>query len=406
MIPGSLALISAYFDDETRGKAIGTWSAFTTGASILAPAVGGFLADYGLWRVIFFLTVPLALLSLWALATHVPESYDEEAPRELDYTGAILISIGLVGIVYGATEIGRTRDFSNPVLSGAIAVGVIALLIFLFVEWGSDHPLMPLKLFKSRTFTGVNLLTLLLYGALGGGLFFLPLNLQQVQGYGATAAGLAVLPMSLLLMLMSRRAGSFVDTYGPRPPLIIGPIIVGFGYAALALPGITDGVSDFWLTYLPGLLLLGVGMGLTVAPLTTSALGSVPQHNSGIASGVNNLMSRAAGVLAVAIMGGVALVTFSDNLQAEVQPLNLSAEAEVQLIANSGDLAGMQIPDNVDETRYDVVDTAINLAFVKTFRLIMWIAAILCWLSAGVAALLVEKELHHYEEERIVPAAD
>lgn len=398
MIPGSLAIISAYFDDNTRGKAIGTWSSFTTAASVLAPILGGFLASAGLWRAIFFLCVPFAAISLYALVTRVPESKDDEMPKGLDITGTIAIAVGLTGLVYGATEIGNSFSGSSntvsPVISiGALVIGIIGLIVFYFIERNSDHPLVPLKLFKSRTFSGVNLLTLFLYGALAGALFFLPLNLIQIQGYNEVIAGIATLPITVALILMSGWAGGLVDSVGPRPPLIGGPALVGVGFIALSIPGITSGVSAYWWTYFPGMLLMGVGMGLTVAPLTTSALGSVPQRNSGVASGVNNLMSRAAGVLAVAMMGGLALVTFSGTLQASTDDLALREDSREQLIANSGDLARTQIPDSVSDTDATAVKSAIDTSFVTTFRLMMWIGAALAFLSAILAFIMVEAEL-------------
>ena len=393
MIPGSLAIISAYFPDSKRGKAIGTWSSFTTAASLLAPAVGGFLADVGLWRANFALVAPFALVSLYALYSHVPESRDDESPEGFDVAGTILIAIGLIGINFGLTEFGRTNDFTDTLSWAAIIAGLIATLAFVYVETHSKHPLVPPHLFKSRTFTGVNMMTLFLYGALAGALTFLPLNLIQIQGYSATLAGFAVLPVTILIMVMSPWAGGLIDRIGPRLPLIIGPTIVGFGFAGLALPGVTDGTAQFLYTFLPALLLVGVGMGVTVAPLTTSALGSVPQHNSGVASSVNNLASRAAGVFAVALMGGIGLVTFTGALTADVDALSLPDDARQTIIATSGDLAETTVPDDLSAPQTEAVETTIRWAFVDMFRLLMRIAAGMCWISAALAALLVDETL-------------
>lgn len=393
MVPGSLAIISAYFDSGTRGRAIGLWSAIVTAASALAPVLGGVLADIGLWRLILFVVAPFGLASLWALIQHVPESRDEEAPPQLDYLGGVLIILALGGIVFGATEIGRTSNFTDPTSLIAIIVGFVALGLFIVVEQRSDHPLVSLKLFQSRTFTGVNLQTLILYGALAGAITFLPWNLQQIQGYSATVAGFAGLPISILLTIMSGWAGSLVDRVGPRPPLIIGPTIVGFGFAALAIPGVTTGPSQYFVTFLPGILLIGFGMGVTVAPLTTTALGSVPQHNSGVASAINNLMSRASGSLAVALMGGLMLGSFTTMVMDFSVEANLPPEAEQTLIVNSQDLGNTQVPANLSESQTATVENAINWAFVQTFRIIVLITAVLCWLSALVAAWLIEPEL-------------
>jgi len=396
MVPGSLAIISAYFDDDTRGLAIGTWSMFTTGASILAPTAGGLLADAGLWRAIFFLCVPLAAISLYALLTHVPESRDEDMPQVLDIPGAVLITLALGGIIFGATEVGRSGAFDvseNPLPIIAIVIGIVALIAFYFVERRSDHPLVPLRLFISRTFLGANLMTLFLYGALAGALFFLPLNLQQIQGYSATISGLASLPVTLGIIFMSPWMGRLVDRRGPRLPMTLGPVTVGIGFLALAIPGVTGGAGDYWLTYFPGLVIMGLGMGFVVAPLTTAALGSVPQRNSGVASGINNFMSRASGALTQAILGGIALIAFTTVLQGSVNLLDVSPEAEAQVMENSADFGNTTVPDGLSDEIAAEMASAIDWAFVQTFRQMMVIAALLCFLSAGLAALLVQKEL-------------
>lgn len=400
MVPGSLAIVSAFFDSKERGQAIGTWSAFTTMTSVLGPVLGGVLAEAGLWRMVFFINVPLAIGALYALVTHVPESRDEEAPEQLDIPGAVLVTLGLAGIVYSATEIGRVGlgGFQDPVLMGTLVGGILALVAFVFVELRSDHPLMSLTLFKSKTFSGANLLTLFLYGALGGALFFLPLNLVQVQGYRESLAGFAQLPFTVLLIVMSRWAGGLVETRGPRLPLIIGPTIVGFGFLGLGFVGITDGASDYWTTFFPWLVVFGFGMGLVVAPLTTSVMGSVPQHSSGVASGINNAISRSAGVLAVAVLGGVALVSFSGNLMSQADELALEGKAEKVLEVEAADLAAATPPDRLPKEQSIAVEEAVSTAFIDTFNLIMFIAAVMCWLSAGMAALLIEPKLKPPEE--------
>lgn len=407
MIPGSLAIISAYFDDNLRGRAIGTWSSFTTMTSVLGPTLGGVLADAGLWRVVFFINLPLAALALYALITHVPESKDETAPKQLDYPGAILVTLGLAGIVYGFTEIGRVgidTGLSDPAYIGPLLGGFVAMGLFVWVEARSDHPLMRLSLFKSRTFSGANLLTLLLYGALGGALFFLPLNLIQIQGYSATAAGLATLPFSILLVVMSPWAGGLVDRVGPRPPLIIGPILVGLAFLGLAIPSMveTDNLlvffpSSYFVTFFPALLLFGVGMGLVVAPLTTTVMGSVPQQNAGTASGINNAVSRASGVLVTAILGGIALVFFTNGLLADVSDLGLSTASETALEAEAEDLAAADVPYPVIQqfslVKVFEVRAAISNTFVDTFRLMMVIGAVMSFASALMAYLLIEERL-------------
>ena len=399
MVPGSLAIVSAYFDDNTRGKAIGYWSSATILTSIAGPILGGVLAENGLWRWIFFLNIPLAIVALWALWTHVPESRDEEATPHFDTIGAILFALGMGGITYGAINIGEAGldGLQRYDLIAILLAGVVLMGLFIFQESRSKEPMMPLSLFKSPTFLGTNLLTLFLYGALGGALYFFPLNLVQVQGYRESFAGFAMLPWSIILVILSPMMGGIVDRYGPRLPLVIGPLITGVGFASLTLIGITEGISDYWLTFLPATLLLGFGMGITVAPLTTAVMGSVPQHSAGIASGVNNAMSRASQVLALSIMGGIALVFFIGNLSPSVEALELPAEAEVQILDSASDLGGIPIPEALSETETDSVRTVIREEFVAMFNLMMWIATGLCWLSAVLALIFVEGELNPFE---------
>lgn len=399
MVPGSLAIIAAYFDDDVRGQAIGTWSALTTMLSVLAPVVGGFLAENDLWRGVFFITIPFAAIALWTLARYVPESRDENASARLDYTGAALITVGMGGIVFGATEIGRAGldGFTNPLLVGTLLMGLFALIAFVWFERRTSNPMVNMRLFRSRTFSGANLLTLLLYGALGGVLVFLPLNLIQVQGYGETVAGFAQLPFSILLIVMSPWAGGLVEKVGPRLPLTVGPLIVALGFVMLALPGMTGGPADYWTTYFPGIFLFGFGMGVVVAPLTTTVMGSVPRHNSGVASGVNNAISRSAGSLTTAVLGGVALIVFVNMLTANVEALNLSDAANDQLVENAQDLAETQVPEAISGDAAEEVASAIDESFVQTFRLLMLVGAAMSVVSALLAAVFIEKRLPHPE---------
>ncbi len=396
MVPGSLAIVSAYFDDASRGRAIGIWSSFTTMTSILGPILGGLLVDADFWRGIFFINIPLAALAVFALLRYVPESRDEDAPRQTDFLGTALVTIGLAGIVFGATELGRfdaDRLAPTPVLYASLVIGVLALIAFVVVESRIRNPMVSLKLFASRTFTGANALTLFLYGALAGALLFFPLNLQQIQGYTGTQASLALLPFSILLMIISPWMGNVVNRFGPRLPLVIGPALVGFGFIALSLPGITDGINSYWTTYFPGAVLLGLGMGITVAPLTTSVMGSVPQRSAGVASGINNAVSRAAGVLAIAIMGGIALSTFMNTLTASLDASAVPDEVRREVIATADRLGATDAPEGTSGEVVAVVDTAVAESFLQTFRLMMYIGAGLAWISALLAALLVEDQL-------------
>jgi MFS family permease len=418
MIPSSLALLSASFPAERRGRAIGLWSTFGALAVALGPAVGGWLAEAGLWRAVFFLHIPLAALVLIALL-RVPESkvahtgdcpgryaesrqahlevVERRCPRGvagLDWTGALLATLGLAGITLAFIEAPQRGPglsaLRDPLIWLPLVAGGAALAAFVVVERRAARPMVPLELFRSRTFSGSNLLTLFLYAALDAALFFLPLNLVQVQGYPQSMAGLTILPFVALLTVLSPWAGRLVDRVGPRLPLIIGPALVGVAMVLLAWPGLTAGPAEFWTTFLPGIAMLGVGMGVTVAPLTTAVMGSVPDENAGTASGVNNAVSYTAAVLAIAVLGALALGVFGQNLAAATESLGLPAEAQAELAAEAANLGGAAVPEGLDEATSAAVGQAIDEAFVGTYRLIMLICAGLSFLSALTTAFLIE----------------
>jgi len=390
LVPGSLAIISAYFPAEGRGKAIGTWSTFSTLTTIGGPILGGWLAGHGLWRAVFFINVPLALIALFTLITRVPESRDEKMPPKLDYVGAALAIVGLAGLTFGFLQ-APDLGLSDIQVIGGLVVGVIALIAFVWVEARSDHPMMPLGLFRSRTFSGTNLLTLFLYAALGVVPFFLVLNLIQVQGYRAEIAGFIFLPFTILLALMSRWSGGLIDRVGARLPLIVGPAIDAVGFFLLALPGLTGGESQYWTTFFPGIFALGIGMGITVAPLTTAVMGSAPQENSGTASGINNAVARTASVLAIAIVGALAISIFTTNLDTRSAALQLPAQSTSELQAQASQFGAAKPPADLSADQTAAASEAIKLSFVDTFRVIAGIGAALAVLSAIMAALLVEK---------------
>lgn len=399
MVPGSLAILTASFPPERRGAAIGLWSTFSALMIALGPVLGGWLASQDLWRIVFFINIPLAVVTLFAL-TKVPESKDESAPQELDITGSLLATLGLAGITYGfiqAPEFG----FGDWRILASLSGGLLLAAAFIYVEVRSDHPIVPPRLFRSRTFSGTNLLTLFLYAALGGALFFLPLNLIQVQGYPEGIAGLTLLPFVLLLTLMSRWAGGLVDRIGARIPLTVGPIIAGLGAFLFALPGLTDGPQAFWSTFLPPILVMGLGMGITVAPLTTAVMGAAPEESAGTASGINNAVSRSASVLAVAILGAIALFSFRASLQDRTRDLNLPQAAQAALSEEARNLGAAAVPESLSGEAAAEVALAIKLSFVDAFRLVAVIAAVLCWVSAVIAAVLVEGKPHPQMQQKL-----
>lgn len=387
LVPGSLAIIGAFFDSEKRGRAIGTWSGFTAITSAFGPVLGGWLVQFASWRWVFFINFPIAAIVLFVLFWRVPESESEEDQRRgLDWWGAILATLGLGGIVYGLTEANNV-GFSNPLVLVALVVGVAALIIFLIMEARIKTPMLPLSLFRSPTFSGANLLTLLLYAALGGALFFLPFNLIRVQGYSPTAAGAANLPFVLIMFTLSRWSGGLVARYGAKIPLIVGPLIAAAGFVLFSLPGIG---GSYWTTFFPAIIVLGIGMAIAVAPLTTAVMGSVDPQRVGIASGINNAVARAAGLMAIAVLGIVALVTFSSSLDSSLSALPLPPGIHSVLIAQQNKLVGIAIPGGLSNTTHAAIQQAISESFVTSFRVIMLVAAGLALVSALSSFLLIE----------------
>jgi EmrB/QacA subfamily drug resistance transporter len=385
LVPGSLAIISASFVGDARGRAIGTWSGFTAITSALGPVVGGWLVEKVSWRAVFFLNVPLAIVVLGLTFWRVPESRDPHAAR-LDWWGALLATLGLGALVYGLIEASNVGLENGRVLS-ALILGAVVLFTFVVVEARLHEPMVPLQLFRLRTFSGANLLTLLLYAGLGGAFFFVPFNLIQVQGYSATGAGLALLPFILLNFLLSRWAGGLVSRYGARRPLIVGPVIAALGFALYALPGIG---GSYWTTFFPAAVVLGLGMAITIAPLTTTVMNAVDVGHAGIASGINNAVSRVAGLLAIALFSIVLLSTFNRSLDQRLTAIELPPQVRQQLDAQRVRLAGMDVSQGLNAETASALRTAIGLSFIDGYRVVMLTACGLALLSAASAAVLIE----------------
>ncbi len=385
LVPGSLAIISASFSGESRGKAIGTWSGFTGITSALGPVLGGWLVEHTSWRWIFFINVPLAAIVLTILFWRVPESRNEAA-KNLDWWGAILVTLGLGTLVFGLIS-ASTLGLTAPLVLGCLAGGVITLGAFIFVERSSRAPMVPLLLFKSRTFSGANLLTLLLYFALSGVFYFFPFNLIQVQGYSATAAGAAFLPFILLMFLLSRWSGSLVSHYGAKLPLIVGPAIASIGFGLFSLPGIG---GSYWTTFFPAIVILGLGMAISVAPLTTTVMSAVTVQQAGTASGINNAVARTAGLLAVAITNIFVANIFNSSLDRRLAAINLPLSAQQLLAEERIKLAGAAIPSGLSAEVSAQVKNAIALSFIDGFRLVIWMAVGLALLSAIVSLFTIK----------------
>ena len=380
LTPESLAIISASFDEKERGQAIGTWSGFTAITTAIGPVLGGWLIEHASWRWAFFLNVPIAaaviVISLW----RVPESRSPGA-KGIDWLGAVLATTGLGGIVFGLIE-SSTRGWGDFAVVMSLAVGVLSLIVFLFAETRVSSPMMPLSFFHSRAFSGANLLTLFLYAAIGIFFFVFPLNLIQIQKYSATKAGAAALPLILCMFFLSRWSGGLVARYGPRKPLVIGPLIVVAGFLLFMRSGVG---GSYWKSFFPDFLVLGFGMAVTVAPLTTVVMNSVGADRAGAASGINNAVARIAGLLAIAVFGIVLVHSFGSRLERDLSRVAVPQEIKANLLANRVKLAAIDIPPQLGEGQANEIWHIVTGAFLFAFRRIMFLCALLAAASSACA---------------------
>ena len=379
LVPGSLAIISTSFDEKSRGPAIGTWSGFTAITTAVGPVLGGWLVQHASWRWAFFINLPLAAAVIVISVWWIPESRSAIASR-IDWLGAFLATVGLGGLVTGFIE-SVNLGWRNPLVLGSLIIGTVCLAALLFVEAHVPAPMLPLSLFDSPSFRGANLLTLFLYAAIGIFFFLFPLNLIQVQGYSATAAGAAVLPLILLMFFLSRWSGGLVSRYG-RGPLIVGPLVAAVGFVLFALPFVGE---SYWKAFFPAIIVLGFGMAITVAPLTTIVMSSVSQDRVGAASGINNAVARVAGVLAIAVLGIVMVKAFGSRLDHSLTDFLLPPGIFQTIHAEEIKLAGLQLPAGLDADTVTAIKKSVGEAFIFGYRIVMLICAALSVGSAGVA---------------------
>ena len=384
LVPGSLSIIGASFDETARGQAIGTWSGFTAITTAAGPVLGGWLIEHASWRWAFFINVPLAAIVIAISLWRIPESHNPTA-RHVDWVGALVATVGLGGVVFGLIE-SISLHWGHPLVFGSLFAGIACLTVFPFVEDRVSSPMVPLALFKSRTFSAANLLTLFLYAALGIFSFLFPLNLIQVQGYSTAVTGAAALPLILLMFFLSRWSGGLVTRYGPRAPLVTGPLIAATGFVLFAVPGVG---ASYWKAFFPAFVVLGLGMAISVAPLTTVVMNSVDQDRAGTASGINNAVARVASVLAIAILAIVMVKVFSSSLNRSLADQLLPPGIFQYIKSNEIRLAGLDLPAGLDADTTAVIRASISRAFVFGFRTVMLICAGLSLASAVVAWLMI-----------------
>jgi EmrB/QacA subfamily drug resistance transporter len=385
LVPGSLSIISATFDDAERGRAIGTWSGFSAITTAIGPVIGGWLIQHVSWRAAFFINVPLAAIVLFLSLRFMDESKDPSRTGKLDWMGALLGVVGLGGIVLGLLEWPPLGP-GHPLVIGALLIGAVGVALLVVIELRVANPMLPFQLFRSRTFTLANILTLLLYGALGVVLFLLPLDLIQVQHYTATEAGAALVPLAIIMFTLSRWAGGLINRVGPRIPLTIGPAIAAVGIALFARSG-TGG--SYWTTVFPAVCLLGFGMTITVAPLTTAVMGAVETQHSGVASGINNTVSRVAGLLTIAIFGVFLARAFESDVRPRLDHLALPAATRAEIGAQLPKMAGAELKAiPLDDQQRAGAQRAIDEAFVSGFRMVILGSAVLALAAAGFGAAI------------------
>jgi EmrB/QacA subfamily drug resistance transporter len=383
LVPSSLAILGSAFSPKERGRAVGTWSSLTAVAGAIGPVAGGWLVQVTSWRAVFFVNVPIAAVILVIALRQVPETRNPSA-GPLDLSGALAATLGLAALVFGLIE-APAAGWSDPRVWGPLAGGVAALAAFVGIEMRRAHPMVPLGLFRIRAFAGANLLTFFLYAALAVTFFLLPFELIQAQGYSPSAAGAAMLPLIVLISVLSRPAGALADRIGPRVPLTVGPAVAAVGFFLLSVPH----AGPRYGTLLPALIVLGLGMAMTVAPLTAAVLNAVGESDTGTASGINNAVARVAGLVAIAALGVVAAGVFDHALDRRLSESGLAALAPKIQAAERRRLGAAQAPPGSTEQESRGVERAVAAALTDSFRVSMRIAAVLALLSSACALVFI-----------------
>ncbi len=386
LVPGSLALLNAAFAPADRAKAIATWSALAAIAPGLGPWLGGWITDTLSWRWIFFINIPLAILAIIILMGFVRETPHAARMKRLDWGGAAAATFGLGGLVFGFIESARL-GFMHPAVIGSLVGGGILLVLFCLIERRVGQPMMPLSLFRSTTFSGANAVTFFLYFGLGGTFFFLPFLLIEIRGYSAIGAGAVLLPTVLCIVVLSRWAGAMATRIGAQPMLVAGPSLAAIGFLMF---GLADVHGDYWIDLFPPAMIVGLGLVATVAPLSTTVMAAAPASHSGVASAINNAVSRTASLVAIPILGVIVLAAFNADLDRRFDGLSVSNELREQLSGERLKLAAAEIPENVAPPLRQALVASIDAAFLVGYRRAMFVTAALAVLAAIFGGLLIK----------------
>jgi EmrB/QacA subfamily drug resistance transporter len=379
VVPASLAMLGAAFSESERGRAVGTWSALTAGATAIGPALGGWLVQAISWRAVFLINFPIAAAVVWIALRNVKETRNPSAGG-LDLVGGLLATVGFGGIVFGLIE-APLAGWAHPRTWTSVAGGVAALTVFVFVELKSDRPMVPLRLFRSATFTAANVLTLLMYAALAAFFFFLPFWLIQSRGYTPAASGASLLPLVVVMASLSRLTGRLVTRIGPRTFLIAGPLVAAAGFLLFAV--LHDG--SYAVSVMPAMVVLGTGLGIAVAPLTATVLNSVDRRNQGAASGINNAVARVAGLLAIAVFGIVATAAFDRALDRRLDAAQTPAATRQALVRERSKLGAMKPPAGTPPEEAKRVEAAVAGSLADAYRVVTIACAGLAILAAACA---------------------
>ncbi|MEM6830588.1 MAG: MFS transporter, partial [Bacteroidota bacterium] len=390
---GSLSIISSVFSKEEKGKAIGTWSASTTIVTICGPVLGGALADIGLWRFIFFMNIPLGVVAYVVLQFKVPESREPGASR-VDWIGATILVLSLAFLTFGFLQVPEW-GYGHPYVVISLALGLLLLVTFVFTEKKVSEPMVPLSLFNNAMFSGVNLLSFFLYAGLGGLMLFMSLNVIQIQGYSQFQAGLTFLPFSFMMIIIARKMGGMTDKYGARRFLIMGPLITGVGMVWLSMIGITEGPSEYWTTFFPPFMIFAFGMSITVVPLTTAVMSSVSENLSGVASGINNSVTRISGTFMNAILGAVALLLFTNHVLDDISDVTLTGEMKEQIIIEASNLGESRAPATYSSEDQKMINAIYGNSFIATYRWVGLLSAALAFISSGIAFFMIKERIKH-----------